>query len=154
DRPCPARCAEMAFTEHQAEHSRFTNRDRVDVVIVEDHRLYRQGFTELLAAADPGLRVMGACDSAESALDVIPRLMPDVVLMDLHLAAMSGIDAIQRLAVICPTVRVIVLSGSAEDQDVIEAILAGACGYILKDSPIDRIAEGIRAAARGGTTLS
>jgi DNA-binding NarL/FixJ family response regulator len=51
-------------------------------------------------------------------------------------------------------VRVVVLSGSAEDQDVIDAILAGACGYILKDSPIDQIAEGIRAAARGGTTLS
>jgi DNA-binding NarL/FixJ family response regulator len=74
--------------------------------------------------------------------------------MDIHLAAMSGIDAIERLSVICPMVRVVVLSGSAEDQDVIDAILAGACGYILKDSPIDQIAEGIRAAARGGTTLS
>jgi DNA-binding NarL/FixJ family response regulator len=144
----------MAFTEHQAQVTRFTNRDQIDVVIVEDHRLYRQGFTELLAAADPELRVIGAFDSAESALEAIPRLMPEVVLMDIHLAAMSGIDAIERLSVICPMVRVVVLSGSAEDQDVIDAILAGACGYILKDSPIDQIAEGIRAAARGGTTLS
>src|SRR5947208_5120629 len=80
--------------------------------------------------------------------------MPDVVLMDIHLAAMSGIDAIERLAVICPSVRVLVISGSAEDQDILEAILAGACGYILKDSPVEQIADGIRAAARGRATLS
>jgi DNA-binding NarL/FixJ family response regulator len=143
----------MAFTEHQPNVSE-AGRDQVDVVIVEDHRLFRQGLTTLLAAADPDLHVTGACDSAEEGLRIIPQLMPDVVLMDIHLAAMSGIDAITRLAVLCPTVRVLVISGSAEDQDILEAILAGACGYILKDTPIEQIAEGVRAAAHGDAMLS
>jgi DNA-binding NarL/FixJ family response regulator len=144
----------MAFTEHQAELSRFTNRDQIAVVIVEDHRLFREGLVELLGAADPGLQFVGRCDSAEQALEVIPRLMPDVVLMDIHLSELSGIHAIERLAVMCPTVRVLVVSGSAEDSDVLEAILAGACGYILKGSPVEQIAGAIRLAADGGTTLS
>jgi DNA-binding NarL/FixJ family response regulator len=144
----------MAFTEHQTDVPRIIRRDQIDVVIVEDHRLYREGLTELLATTDPALRVTGGCDSAEEALDVVPRLMPDVVLMDIHLAGMSGIDAIRRLAVLCPSVRVLVVSASVDDNDVLEAILAGACGYIVKDSPIEQIAEGIRSAADGATTLS
>ena len=145
----------MAFTRHPSHDVHgASDRDQVAVVIVEDHRLFRQGLTELLTAVDPGLRVTGACDSAEEALEVIPHLMPDVVLMDIHLAEMSGIHAIERLAVLCPSVRMLVVSGSADDVDVLEAILAGACGYILKDSPVEEIAQGIRAAAHGGTALS
>jgi len=144
----------MAYTEHPQELSRFTSRDQIDVVIVEDHRLFREGLVELLAASDPWLRVTATCESAEQALELIPRLMPDVVLMDIHLSEMSGIQAIGRLAVLCPTLRILVVSGSADDQDVLEAIIAGACGYILKDSPVERIADGIRLAAEGGTTLS
>jgi len=144
----------MAFTKHQFESSRFARDDQIDLVIVEDHRLFREGLVELLGATDPGLRVVATCDSAEQALETIPRLMPDVVMMDIHLSGMSGIQAISRLSVLCPTVRVVVVSGSADDQDVLDAILAGACGYILKDAPIEQIAEGIRLAAHGGTTLS
>jgi len=144
----------MAFTEHQSASPRLTSDDRIDLVIVEDQRLFREGLVELLAATDPGIRVVATCDSAEQSLEVVPRLMPDVVMMDLHLSEMSGVHAIRRLAVLCPTVRVVVVSGSADDQDVLDAILAGACGYILKDAPIERIAAGIRLAERGGTTLS
>jgi DNA-binding NarL/FixJ family response regulator len=144
----------MAFTEHPAHTSNTSDRDQIDVVIVEDHRLYRQGLATLLAATDPGLRVTAAVDSAEEALRVIPELMPDVVLMDIHLGEMSGIDAITRLGVLCPSVRVLVVSGSAEDRDILEAILAGACGYILKDSPVELLAQGIRSAAEGATALS
>jgi len=145
----------MAYTEHTPPRFDYAvASDRIEMVIVEDHRLYRQGLTELLAVVDPEIRTTGTCDSAEEALEVIPRLMPDVVLMDIHLAEMSGIQAIRRLAVLCPSVRVIVISGSATDQDILEAILAGACGYLLKDSPIERVAEGIRTAAHGGASLS
>lgn len=144
----------MAFTEHQHDIPRFTASEQVDVVIVEDHRLYREGLAELLAAVDPELRVTGAFGSAEEAVASIPELVPDVVLMDIHLSAMSGIHAIRQLALLCPSVRVLVVSGSAEDDDILEAVLAGACGYILKSSPIKEIASGIRAAARGGTSLS
>jgi DNA-binding NarL/FixJ family response regulator len=144
----------MAFTEHQPDLSRFTSRDQLDVVLVEDHRLFREGLIELLGAVDPSLHVVVSCDSAEEALEIVPRLLPDVVIMDIHLSEMDGIQAIRRLAVLCPTVRVVVVSGSADDQDVLDAILAGACGYVLKDSPVEQIAEAIRLAAQGGTTLS
>jgi DNA-binding NarL/FixJ family response regulator len=144
----------MAFTEQHSDLSRFTSTDQLDVVLVEDHRLFREGLVELLGATDPRLNVAATCDSAEEALQLIPRLMPDVVLMDIHLSEMSGITAIRRLSVLCPTVRMLVVSGSADDRDVLDAILAGACGYILKDAPVEQIAEGIRLAAQGGTTLS
>jgi DNA-binding NarL/FixJ family response regulator len=144
----------MAFTEHQSDLSRFTSRDQLDVVLVEDHRLFREGLVELLGAVDPSLRVAASCDSAEQALEVVPRMLPDVVIMDIHLTQMSGIQAIRRLAVLCPTVRVVVVSGSADDRDVLDAILAGACGYVLKDAPVEQIAEAIRLAAQGGTKLS
>jgi len=144
----------MAFTEHQSDLARFTSRDQLDVVLVEDHRLFREGLVELLGAVDPRLRIAASCGSAEQALEVVPRLLPDVVIMDIHFSEMNGIQAIRRLAILSPTVRVIVVSASAEDQDVLDALLAGACGYILKDAPVYQIAEAIRLAAQGGTTLS
>ena len=128
--------------------------DLVEVFLVEDHGLFRQGLSELLVANDPTLRIAGAVTSGEEALERIPERAPDVVLMDIHLPGMSGTEAIRRLAVACPSVRVLVISGSAEDRDVMEAILAGACGYILKTAPIEDIAEGIHAAAEGGSILS
>src|SRR3954466_4139711 len=69
--------------------------DVVDVFLVEDHGLFRQGLSELLAASDPALRITGAVHSAEEAVRQIPELLPDVVLMDLHLPGMSGTEAIR-----------------------------------------------------------
>jgi DNA-binding NarL/FixJ family response regulator len=74
--------------------------------------------------------------------------------MDLTLPGVSGIEATQRLALVAPLARVLVLTIRTDDQSVIDALLAGACGYLLKDAPIDQIVEGIRAAARGESMLS
>jgi DNA-binding NarL/FixJ family response regulator len=74
--------------------------------------------------------------------------------MDIHLPEMTGIEAIRRLSVLCPSVSVLVVSGSAEDDDVMDALLAGACGYLLKTSPISDLVAAIRSAAAGGSTLS
>lgn len=128
--------------------------DRIDVFLVEDHGYFRQGLSELLAAHDSGVAVIGDAGSAEEALRQIPRLQPDVVLMDIHLPGKSGIEAIRQLSLICPLVHVLILSGSGEDGDVVEAILAGARGYLLKSSPVPEIAAGVRAAAAGGSVLS
>src|SRR3954468_19528770 len=128
--------------------------DRIDVFLVEDHGYFRQGLRELIAAHDSSIHVVGDTESAESAIEEIPDLQPDVVLMDLHLGDMSGIEAIRELTALCPVVRVLVLSGSAQDHDVLEAILAGARGYLLKSAPIPEIVEGIRVAATGGSVLS
>jgi DNA-binding NarL/FixJ family response regulator len=144
----------MPFTDHQSEVRYQRASDLVEVFLVEDHGLFRQGLSELLAANDPTLHVAGSATSAEEALKRIPELLPDVVLMDLHLPGMNGTEAIRRLAVRCPSVRVLVISGSAEDHDVMEAILAGARGYILKSAPVEEITAGIHAAAQGAALLS
>jgi len=144
----------MSFTDEQREVRYQRASDLVEVFLVEDHGLFRQGLSELLAANDPALRVAGSATSAEEALKRIPELLPDVVLMDIHLPGISGTEAIRRLAVLCPSVRVLVISGSAEDRDVMEAILSGACGYILKSAPVEEITAGVHAAAEGGSLLS
>jgi DNA-binding NarL/FixJ family response regulator len=144
----------MSFTDHQGAVRYQRASDVVEVFLVEDHGLFRQGLSELLAANDPALHVAGAATSGEDALERIPELLPDVVLMDIHLPGITGIEAIRRLAIRCPSVKVLVISGSAQDRDVMEAILAGARGYILKSSPIAEITAGIHAAADGGSILS
>src|SRR3954465_7534398 len=108
----------MSFIDQQRELRYQRASDLVEVFLVEDHRLFRQGLSELLAATDPALRIVGSATSAEEALERIPQQLPDVVLMDIHLPGMSGTEAIRRLAVRCPSVRVLVISGSAQDRDV------------------------------------
>jgi DNA-binding NarL/FixJ family response regulator len=144
----------MPFTDEQGEVRYQRTSDLVDVFLVEDHGLFREGLSELLAANDPAVRIAGSARSAEEALERIPEQLPDVVLMDLRLPGMTGTEAIRRLKLLAPSVRILVISGSAEDRDVIEAILAGACGYILKSSPVEQITVGIHTAANGGSILS
>src|SRR3954447_21477941 len=126
----------MSFAEQKTE-ARYTRAsDAVDVFLVEDHGFYRQGLAVLLEGNDPLIHIVGDTESAEEALDRIPDLLPDVVLMDIHLPEMTGIEAIRQLSVLCPSVSVLVISGSADDDDVMEALLAGASGYMLKTAPI------------------
>lgn len=143
----------MAYAEQlDVRYQRAT--DVVDVVLVEDHGLFRQGLGELLTLHDPAIHVLAGYETGEQAVAAIPQLVPDVALMDLHLPEMSGIEAIRRLAVLAPRTRLLVLSGSGEDQDVMEALLAGATGYLLKAASVEEIAAGIRTAAEGGASLS
>jgi DNA-binding NarL/FixJ family response regulator len=144
----------MSFTDQQGEVRYQRASDVVEVFLVEDHGLFRQGLSELLTANDPSLHIAGAVTSAEEALRRIPELLPDVVLMDIHLPGITGTEAIGRLAVTCPSVKVLVISGSAQDSDVMASILAGAHGYIVKSSSIAEITAGIHAAANGGSILS
>jgi len=144
----------MSYTDQELELRYQRSSDVVEVFLVEDNRLFRRGLSELLAANDPTLHIAGSATSGEEALDQIPALLPDVVLMDIHLPGITGPEAIRRLAIRCPPVRVLVISGSAEDRDVMEAILAGARGYILKTAPVEEITAGIHAAAEGASLLS
>jgi DNA-binding NarL/FixJ family response regulator len=144
----------MAYAEHQMDVRYRRTSDVVEVALVEDNGLFRQGLGELLTLEDPMIQVVASFETAEEAVASIPELVPDVALMDLHLPTMSGVEAIRRLAVLAPRTRLLVLSGSGEDQDVMEALLAGACGYLLKSSPVMEIAAGLRTATEGGATLS
>ena len=122
------------------------------VVVVDDHELFRAGLVGLLEQR--GIRVLGEAGLGAEGIRQTVELHPDVVLMDLSMPGMSGIEATQRLNTVAPLVHVLVLTVMTDDQYVMDVLLAGASGYLLKDSPIDQIVEGIRAAARGESLIS
>jgi len=124
----------------------------VKVIVVDDHELYRRGLSGLLA--ERGIEVFGEAAMAADAIPLAARMGPGVVLMDLNMPGMSGIEATQRLTTAAPLARVVVLTMMTDDEYVMNALLAGACGYLVKDAPIDQITEGVRAAARGESLIS
>ncbi len=122
------------------------------VIVVDDHELFRHGLTALLT--ERGIQVAGEAGLATAAIRQAAEMGPGVVLMDLNMPGMSGIEATQRLTAAAPMARVLALTMMSDDENVMNALLAGACGYLLKDAPIDQIIEGIRAAARGESLIS
>ncbi|MEI8106018.1 MAG: response regulator transcription factor [Actinomycetes bacterium] len=122
------------------------------VLLVDDHDLFRTGLHTLLA--EQGVDVVGEAQTGAEAVSAIRELAPDVVVMDLNMPGISGVEAIRQIASLAPLTRVIVLTISDQDADVMNAIVAGACGYLLKDASIDQLMEGIRAAAAGESLVS
>jgi DNA-binding NarL/FixJ family response regulator len=122
------------------------------VVIADDHRFYRDGLTALLRAT--GIDVVAAVSNGEDAIRAVEELAPDVVVMDLNMPGLSGVEATQRLAEIAPATRVLVVTVSAQEADVTDAIVAGASGYVLKEAPVEEVAAGLRAAAAGHSFIS
>jgi DNA-binding NarL/FixJ family response regulator len=129
-----------------------TNAKRVRVLVVDDQAVFRVGLSRILG--EQGFDLVGQACDGEEALELAARLVPDVIVMDLSLPGMSGIETTRRLGVKVPQARVLVLTVSASDADVMDAIMAGACGYMLKGASIEDIASGIRAAAAGESLIS
>jgi DNA-binding NarL/FixJ family response regulator len=119
---------------------------------VDDHDLFRTGLRTLLE--EQGVDVVGEADTGTRALEQIRETAPEVVVMDLNMPGISGVEATRQIAMIAPLTRVLVLTISDQDADVMDAILAGACGYLLKDSTIDELMAGIGAAAQGESLVS
>ena len=122
------------------------------VLIVDDHDFFRAGVRSVLA--EHGLEVVGEGASGETALPLTERRSPDVILMDLNMPGMSGIDATRQLSDAGVTTPVVVLTVSAREEDVVDALEAGAAGYLLKNASPDEIVRSIRAAAAGDAPLS
>src|SRR3954449_9402062 len=122
------------------------------VLIVDDHDLFRTGLRNLLE--EQGVHIIGEAASGAEAVKIVRDLAPDVVVMDLNMPGMGGVDATRHITAVPPLTRVVMLTISDEDNDVIDAILAGACGYLLKDSSIQDLMAGIRAAAQGESLIS
>jgi DNA-binding NarL/FixJ family response regulator len=122
------------------------------VVIADDHTFYREGLARLLRKF--GVDVVGEAPDGEMAVRLVEETSPDVVLLDLRMPGVSGMDALQMLTERSGSARVLVLSVSAEESDVTEAIAGGASGYVLKDEPVEEVIAGIRAAASGGARIS
>jgi DNA-binding NarL/FixJ family response regulator len=124
----------------------------ITVVVIDDHVLFRSGLRELLEQEE--IRVVGEASTAEAGLEVIERQGPDVAIVDLNLPRMSGHDAIRRISTNSPRTQVLVLTISTDGADVTEAVLAGACGYLVKDASVGDIVAGVRAAAIGDSMVS
>jgi DNA-binding NarL/FixJ family response regulator len=122
------------------------------VVIADDHPFYRDGLAKLLVAN--GIDVVAQVANGEAAIQAVEDTAPDVVVMDLNMPGMSGLEATRKLTAESPHTRVLVLSVSAQELDVTEAILAGASGYVLKERPVEEVVAGIRAAATGQAVIS
>jgi NarL family two-component system response regulator LiaR len=124
----------------------------VRVLLVDDHHFFRAGLRRLLEGQ--GLQVVGEAPTGEAGLELVELRRPDVVVLDLHMPGMSGLDVTMRLAATAPSVQILVLTVSSAERDVVDAIEAGAVGYLLKDAGADEIIRGIRAAADGQSVLS
>jgi DNA-binding NarL/FixJ family response regulator len=128
-----------------------TRDDALRVLVVDDHELFRTGLRALLE--EEGFEVADAASGA-AALTMAPAFRPEVVLMDLNMPGMSGIEAAERLLESLPEASVLMLTINREDSRVLEAVRAGASGYLLKDAELDDIVAGIRAVAAGLSVLA
>jgi DNA-binding NarL/FixJ family response regulator len=122
------------------------------VLVVDDHDLFRTGLVNLLT--EQGVHVVGEAPNGETAVRLVRELAPDVVVMDLNMPGITGVEATREIAASAPRTRVVVLTISVDDGDVMDAVMAGACGYLLKDSTITELISGIRAAAAGESLIS
>jgi DNA-binding NarL/FixJ family response regulator len=126
--------------------------DELRVLVVDEHDLFRTGLRNLLE--EEGVNVVGEAENGENAIRLASDLAPDVVIMDLNMPGAGGVETTRRLSSLAPLSRVVVLTISADDDDVMNAVMAGACGYLLKDSSIQELIAGIRAASEGESLIS
>jgi DNA-binding NarL/FixJ family response regulator len=124
----------------------------IRVLVVDDQDLFREGVVTLLSARD-GLEVVGEAADGREAVEAVARLRPAVVLMDLRMPVLDGVAATREIAERYPEIRVIVLTTFDDDEEVFEALRAGAAGYLLKDVSSEKLAEAIRVAASGESFL-
>jgi DNA-binding NarL/FixJ family response regulator len=124
----------------------------IRVGVVDDHAIVRNGLVQLLGS-DPELEVVGAARDGEAAITLCVELSPDVVLMDLSMPGMGGVEATRRIRDLAPSVQVVVLTSFVDRDRVIDALDAGAIGYLLKDAEPEELIRAIHAAARGESPL-
>jgi DNA-binding NarL/FixJ family response regulator len=125
---------------------------KIPVLLVDDHTVVRQGLRMVMSLEDD-LEVVGEAANGREAVDAVAELSPQVVLMDLLMPVMNGVEAIRAIKAQHPEVEVVALTSVLEDRMVIDAVEAGAAGYLLKETGPDALFEAIRAAARGEVRL-
>ncbi len=125
----------------------------IEIIIVEDNNRIREGLSVLLDGTD-GFKCRGVYSNCEAMFEKIGDSEPDIVLMDIGLPGMSGIEGIKILKKLFPEVQILVLTIHEEDDLVFEALCAGACGYLLKQTSPARLVEAIREAYEGGAPMS
>ncbi len=124
------------------------------VVIADDHPMMRAGLRERLAKADAGIEVVGEASDGEEAYELAGRLRPDVVLMDIAMPGMNGIEATRKIKADCPGVAILVLTAYDDEQYIYALIDAGAAGYLLKTTDGTALADAVQRIGQGETVLS
>ena len=124
----------------------------IRILLVDDQRLMREGL-RILLELEPDLKVVGEAEDGQAALDVYTRLRPDVVLMDVRMPGMDGVEATWRLRERWPDACIIILTTFDDDEYVFEGLRAGARGYLLKDVSGHDLAESVRTVAAGGALI-
>jgi DNA-binding NarL/FixJ family response regulator len=127
--------------------------DEIHLIIVDDHLVVREGLKGMLSG-QPDFAIVGEADDGAQAVSLATRLQPDVVLMDLRMPGVDGVDAIRQIKAQQPQTHVLVLTTYGSDADIVRAIEAGATGYLLKDTPRRELFRAVRAAAQGESVLA
>ena len=125
--------------------------DPIRVLIVDDHALFRRGL-EMVLAEEPDIELVGEASDGAEAVAKAGEALPDVILMDIRMPKSSGIEACRAMKEVAPSAKIVMLTISDEEEDLFEAIRAGASGYLLKDIPYDEVADVVRA-VHGGQSL-
>ena len=127
--------------------------DRVRVMICDDHALFRRGLVMVLEAEDD-IDVVAEAEDGEDAVRKVVEFVPDVVLMDVRMPGIDGIEATRRIGDTVPSTKIVMLTVSDEESDLYEAIKAGASGYLLKEISIEEVATAVRAVVAGQSLIS
>jgi NarL family two-component system response regulator YdfI len=125
----------------------------IRVVVVDDHQVVREGLRMMLEILGEGFSMVGEAPDGLAAIRVVEEVQPDVVLMDLRMPGMDGLEAIKRIHGEWPQVAIVILTTYNEDEWLLKGLRDGACGYLLKDASSETLFHAIRSAARGETLL-
>jgi len=125
--------------------------DPIRALIVDDHALFRRGL-EMVLAEEDDIELVGEASDGAEAVEKAGEALPDVVLMDIRMPRSSGIEACRAMKEVAPSAKIVILTISDEEEDLFEAIRAGASGYLLKDIPLDEVAGVVRS-VHGGQSL-
>jgi len=127
--------------------------EKLRVMVVDDHALFRRGL-EMVLAGEPDMELVGEASDGAEAVQRAQELMPDVVLMDVRMPKRSGIEATREIKDLLPHCKIVMLTISDEEADLYDAIKAGASGYLLKEIPIEEVADAIRSVWAGQSRIS
>jgi DNA-binding NarL/FixJ family response regulator len=123
----------------------------IRTMIVDDHALFRRGL-EMVLEGEPDIDLVGQASNGAEAVEKAAESLPDIVLMDIRMPRSNGIEACRAMKEAAPSAKIVILTISDEEEDLFEAIRAGASGYLLKDIPLDEVADTVRA-VHGGQSL-
>ena len=129
-----------------------TNPKKLRILLVDDQSLFREALRTLLTL-QPDFEIVAEAENGERAVSLAKAHRPDVILMDLRMPVLNGVDATRQITQLVPTSRVVVLTTFEEDEEIFEALRAGAVGYLLKACSADKLCESVRAAAKGAAVL-